>query len=42
MDDIQRLNNEKEKNYRDVQQYSIENNADRTLDIIAALMKDEQ
>ncbi len=42
MDDSERLKQEKEKNYRDVQQYSMENNADRTLDIIASLMKAEQ
>ena len=42
MDDSERLKQEKEKNYRNVQQYSMENNADRTLDIIVSLMKAEQ
>ena len=42
MDDRENLMQEKEKNYRDVQQYSMVNNANKTLEIIASLMKDEK
>ena len=42
MDNRELLRQEKEKNYRDVQDYTIEKNADETLSIIVSLMKEEQ